>query len=194
MNDFKTVFEEMKLHGMKMPVKAPLIRIDGAGQIFENCFKYFLDGSDYVRLEIYNEVVKWLTNNENRGLFLYGDCGLGKSFIARYVIPAILLKYKRLVVRCYDAQEMNKNIDEILDKPIITLDDIGTEDIAISYGNKRVAFAEIMDSAEKYGKLIIVSTNLQNEAEIKNRYGERVFERIISTTKRIRFSGSSLRR
>jgi DNA replication protein DnaC len=72
------------------------------------------------------------------------------------------------------------------------LDDIGTEDIAVSFGNKRAAFSEIMDAAEKKGKLVIITTNLQKE-EIVQRYKERVYDRIISTTKRIKFSGNSLR-
>ncbi len=71
------------------------------------------------------------------------------------------------------------------------LDDIGTEEVSNVYGNKRLAFAEIMDSAEKYGKLVIVSSNL-TVAEIKKRYGDRVLDRVVATTKRVLFEGGKV--
>jgi len=88
---------------------------------------------------------------------------------------------------------MNRDLDTLLQKHIIALDDIGTESVSVVYGNKRLAFAEVMDAAEKYGKLIIVTSNLRKE-EIIARYGMRIFDRIISTTKRVEFKGLSLRR
>lgn len=186
---------EMKSLGMQVPAERVIIQIQGARTILENCFKYFLsfEKVEFVWQPEYEEVVKWLENNEGKGLFLYGDCGRGKSLLSRYVLPAILLKYCRKVVRVYDVQEMNSNIDEVLNKHILSLDDIGTEELSVNYGNKRLAFAEIMDATEKHGKLIIISTNL-NKEEIIKRYGERVFERIIATTKRVEFKGKSLRK
>lgn len=186
---------EMKSLGMQVPAERVIIQIQGARTILENCFNYFLsfEKVEFVWQPEYEEVVKWLENNEGKGLFLYGDCGRGKSLLSRYVLPAILLKYCRKVVRVYDVQDMNSNIDEVLNKHILSLDDIGTEELSVNYGNKRLAFAEIMDATEKHGKLIIISTNL-NKEEIIKRYGERVFERIIATTKRVEFKGKSLRK
>lgn len=193
-NDFKAICDEMRLHGMQMPSERVNIQISNAKTILENCFRYFLSSNnvEFQNQPEYNEVAKWLENNEGRGLFLFGDCGRGKSMLARYVIPAILLKYTRKVVKVYDVQEMNSRLDEVLSKHIISLDDIGTEELSVSYGNKRLAFAEIIDAVEKYGKLVIVSTNLGKQ-QIIDRYGERIFDRIISTTKRIEFKGKSLR-
>ncbi|MBK5723070.1 hypothetical protein JGH11_19565 [Dysgonomonas sp. Marseille-P4677] len=184
----------MKAHGMAIPTQKVNIQIPDARKILENCFKYFLSfqNVEFAWQPEYKEIAKWLENNNGRGLFLHGDCGRGKSLLARYIIPAILLKYTRKVVAVYDVQEMNRSIDEVLKKHIIALDDIGTEEVSVSYGNKRLAFSEIMDAAEKYGKLVIITTNLNKENIAK--YGERIYDRIVSTTKRIEFKGQSLRK
>ncbi|WP_239059466.1 hypothetical protein [Bacteroides sp. 224] len=194
-NDFKSIYEDMKIHGMPLPAEKVFVQIPNAKTILENCFKYFLSfqNAEFVWQPEYNEVVKWLEDNQGRGLFLFGDCGRGKSLLSRYVIPAILLKYMKRVISVYDIQDMNAKIDEVLRKHIISLDDIGTEELSVNYGNKRLAFAEIMDSVEKRGKLVIVSTNLKKD-EIIGRYGERIYDRIISTTYRIEFKGNSLRK
>lgn len=192
---------EMKSLGMQVPTEKVIVQIPGSRTILENCFKYFLSlqHEEFSWQPEYEEVAKWLENNDGKGLFLYGDCGRGKSLLSRYVLPAILLKYCRKVVRVYDVQEMNSNLDEVLKKHILSLDDIGTEELSVNYGNKRLAFAEIMDAAEKCGKLIIVSTNMGKKGNAETRgiidtYGERVFERIVATTKRIEFKGKSLRK
>lgn len=193
-NEFDEVYGQMKLHGMRLPLGQVDIQIANAETVLRNCFRYFLSlqSLDFTWLPELKEVAEWLTDNKGRGLFLYGDCGRGKSMLVQYVLPAIILKYTRKIVSVYDVQQMNKQIDEALRKHIIAIDDIGTEEITNQYGNKRLAFAEIMDAAEKYGKLVIISTNLKGEDIIK-RYGERVFERIIATTRRIEFKGNSLR-
>ena len=127
-----------------------------------------------------------------RGLFLFGNCGRGKSILCRFALPAILLKYCRKVVTVLDIQDMNRDIDLALSKHILSLDDIGTEEISVKYGERRLAFAEIMDAAEKQGKLVIVSTNL-GESELRERYGDRVLDRVRAITTRVLFTGKSLR-
>lgn len=90
-------------------------------------------------------------------------------------------------------QEMNHKLDEVLTKGIISLDDIGSEEMMIKYGERRLAFAEIMDAAEKSGKIVIVSTNLTSD-QIRSQYGDRVLDRIKAITTRVLFKGDSLRK
>lgn len=193
--EVRNIIESMKVHGMKTPTEKVLIRIPGADQILRNALKYFigLENRNAEWLPEYKQIVEWLENNEGRGLFLYGNCGRGKTVLAQYVIPAILLKYSRKVVVSYDAQQMNLKLDEVLQKKIIGIDDVGTEDILNSFGNKRLAFLEVIDAAEKYGKLLIITSNL-NQEQLIEKYGDRAMDRIISTTKRVLFSGKSLRK
>jgi DNA replication protein DnaC len=155
---------------------------------------YFLsfENKKFVWLPEYNLVANWLENNKGKGLFLYGSVGTGKTFITRYVIPAILLKYKKLVVSSFDMTEVNADPEKVLSKKIIALDDIGTEDASVKFGEKRMVIPEILDEAEKYGKLLLITSNLGSK-ELVSKYGSRIFDRLIETTIGIEFKGNSFR-
>lgn len=184
----------MKAHGMAVPANKVLIRVPDSREILRNAMKYFLSlGQKEMQwLPAYDKVGEWLADNEGRGLFLYGGVGLGKTVLARVVIPAILLKYSRKVVTIYGAQEMNDKLDEVLTKKIVCIDDVGTEDVKVDFGNKRLSLFEVLDSAEKQGKLVIMTSNFTPN-ELTAKYGERVIDRIKAVTKRIVFDGKSFR-
>jgi DNA replication protein DnaC len=117
---------------------------------------------------------------------------MGKTFITRYAIPAILLKYKRLIVSTFDMKEVNADPDKVLSKHIIALDDIGTEELSVNFGEKRMVVPEVLDEAEKYGKLLLITSNFNGEG-ILSKYGNRVFDRLVETTTLIEFKGKSFR-
>lgn len=141
----------------------------------------------------YRPIVDWMTDNKGKGLLMFGGCGLGKSVIGMYILPFLIKDVHKKVVNIFSAQELNQKIDEILKLHIIYIDDIGTEDNLNSYGNKRMPFAELCDAAEKKGKLLILTTNLSID-ELTQRYGDRVVDRLIATTKAVPFIGDSLRK
>lgn len=194
MNEFAEIFEQMKVHGLKVPANKTTIRIPNAKTVLENYMRYFLslEGKEMNWLPQYDLIAEWLEDNHGRGLLLYGSCGLGKTFITRYVITAILLKHCNKVVTSYDMIDVNKEPDKVLSKHIISLDDIGTEDISIKYGEKRSIIPEVLDATEKYGKLLLMTSNLGGEDLIK-KYGNRTFDRMIAVTTRIEFNGKSFR-
>lgn len=195
MKSFETIVKEMRSMQMPLPSDKIQLRLTDASQVLSDGLAYFLalQGREMQWLPEYDEVATWLSANNGRGLFLYGNCGRGKSLLCRYVLPAILLGYYGRVTTIFDTYEMNSNIDFVLSKHIISIDDIGTEEVSNMYGNKRMAFAEVMDAAEKHNKLVMVSTNL-SVGDIRKRYGDRVLDRIKSTTTRILFQGESLRK
>ncbi len=194
MSGFNNILDDMRTHGMRLPQQKIQIAVPHAATILRKALEYFvaMEGRTLVWLPEYDEVARWLSGNRGRGLFMYGSCGRGKTLLCRYVLPAIILKHCRKVVSVFDMNEVNKNIDAVLTKHIISLDDVGTEALSIQYGQRRMAFAEILDAAEKDNKLLIASSNL-NVSEIVNHYDDRVLDRLKSTTVRILFQGDSLR-
>lgn len=141
----------------------------------------------------YRPIVDWMSDNEGRGLLITGGCGLGKTLIAKHILPLLLQDSCKKIVSIFSAQELNTKIDEILKLHIICIDDVGTEELAKIFGNVRCAFSELYDAAEQKGKLLIITTNLTaNELEAK--YGERTIDRLKAITKFVPFTGKSLRK
>lgn len=168
------------------------IAIPNAKDVLSRGLRYFT-GDSARWLPEYNEIVAWLSCNNGRGLLCYGNCGRGKSLICGKIIPLLLNHYCHKIVNCYDAQRMNANIDLVKQKKIIYIDDVGTEDVSVKYGERRMAFPELVDDAEKCGKLLIVTTNL-SLSEISEKYGERTMDRLVAITTWVKFKGESLRK
>lgn len=153
----------------------------------------FFTGNNASWQNEYGGIAAWLVGNKGRGLLCLGNCGRGKTLICGKIIPILLNHYCNKIVSCYDAQQLNANIDAVKQKHIIYIDDIGTEFLSVKYGEKRLAFAELVDEAEKKGKLLIVTTNL-SLSELTQKYGERTVDRLRAITTPVVFKGDSLRK
>lgn len=141
----------------------------------------------------YRPIVDWMSDNEDRGLLITGGCGLGKTLIAKHILPLLLQDSCKKIVSIFSAQELNTKIDDILKLHIICIDDVGTEELAKIFGNVRCAFSELCDAAEQKGKLLIITTNL-TATELEVKYGERTIDRLKAITKFVPFTGKSLRK
>lgn len=190
--DFQQTVERLRDTGFSPVPNAVNISIPDAKSVLWAGIKYFT-GENAQWLPEYQEVVSWLINNEGRGLICFGNCGRGKTLICGKILPLVLNHYCRKIVSCYDSQQMNAELDSVKQKHIIYVDDIGTENLSVKYGEKRLAFAELTDEAEKKGKLLILTTNLSIE-ELGEKYGERTVDRLRAITKTVLFAGESLRR
>lgn len=189
--DFKKAVENLRHTGFSPIPDRVFISIPDARGHLEQGLAYFV-GERYTWLPEYEKVAQWLSNNNGKGLLCFGNCGRGKSVICGKIIPLLLNHYHHKVVSCYDAQTMNNDIDDVKRKHIIYIDDIGIENVSIKFGEKRLAFPEIVDEAEKKGKLLIITTNL-SLAEIEQKYGERTKDRLIAIVDNVLFKGKSLR-
>jgi len=164
----------------------------GAEQYLRLGLNYFCGGAAQW-LPQYAAVAEWLSDNKGRGLLLMGSCGLGKTLIAGKLIPLLLYRYKRIAVIPFTAAQMNAKTDVVMSKRAVYIDDIGTENESVIYGQRRNAFAEVCDNAERKGNMLLLTTNLSVE-ELCKKYGARVYDRLRSITQIVEIKGQSLRK
>lgn len=167
------------------------IKTPNARQILMRGLVHFCGGQTQWLPE-YDAVSSWLENNGGRGILCYGNCGRGKSLITQRIMPVIFQRWHGLIVNNVVATELANRYQEISQYKILSIDDVGTEDIANRYGEKHDYFREIVDLAERKQKLLLISTNFGLK-EIAERYGERTIDRLRAITTTVQFKGGSLR-
>jgi DNA replication protein DnaC len=145
-------------------------------EMFIKAFKYYDRTIEvYNHLSDYDEVIDWMVDTKGRGLILMGECGLGKSTILNYVIPAIFRTKTNKVLKSIPAKELG--IIERNKSPFIIIDDLGTESIKNDYGTKIDAVADAISYAEDSSKTLLMTTNLKPK-ELKERYDDRTLDRL----------------
>ncbi len=165
----------------------------------QECQKLFKDAfmlvdktiKEYKHLDEYNHVISWLTDTQGKGLFLIGNCGRGKSVILTGVLPLIFNAKKGKILKPIPARKLH-NVTEYK-SPFIVIDDIGTEEIVNDYGTKIDAVENAIFEAEDDLKMLLLTSNLDASA-IKERYGERIYDRIKRLCKVVFMKGESLRK
>lgn len=193
-NFFKNAIEQMKDFGYQPNPELVYFDkkdISAKSWIWEG-IRYFT-GDDAKWLKPYDQIADWLENNNGRGLLCFGDCGLGKTLVCGKILPLLINKFYGKVVMCYDCKNINRDIDEMLHKKLIYLDDVGVENESVRYGERRQCFVELVDEAEKKGKLLILTTNLSIE-QLAEKYGNRTVDRLKAITKTVLFEGNSMRK
>ena len=145
-------------------------------EMFIKAFKYYDRTIDkYEHLSSYDEIIDWMVDTKGRGLMLMGECGLGKSTILNFVIPAIFRTKTNKVLKSIPAKELaavERNV-----APFIIIDDLGTESIKNDYGTKIDAVADAISYAEDSSKTLLITTNLSPQG-LKTRYDERTLDRL----------------
>ena len=145
-------------------------------EMFVKAFKHYDRTIDtYTHLPAYDEIIDWLVDTKGRGLMLMGECGLGKSTILNYVIPAIFRTKTNKSLKSISAKDLG-----IIEKSITTfiiIDDLGTESIKNDYGTKIDAVADAISYAEDSSKTLLITTNLSGKS-LKERYDERTLDRL----------------
>lgn len=144
--------------------------------MFIKAFKHYDRTIDvYEHLPTYDMIIDWLCDNKGRGLMLMGKCGLGKSTILNYVIPAIFRTKMNKVLRSVPAKEIGAI--EKNDSLFIIIDDLGTESIKNDYGTKIDGVCDAISYAEDASKTLLITTNLDGDA-LKLRYDKRTVDRL----------------
>ena len=144
--------------------------------MFIKAFKHYDRTIDvYEHLPTYDLIIDWLCDNKGRGLMLMGKCGLGKSTILNYVIPAIFRTKTNKVLRSIPAKEIGAI--EKNDSLFIIIDDLGTESIKNDYGTKIDGVCDAISYAEDASKTLLITTNLDGDA-LNLRYDKRTVDRL----------------
>jgi DNA replication protein DnaC len=145
-------------------------------EMFIKSFEYYdRTVEKYEHLPAYDEIIDWMVDTKGKGLMLMGECGLGKSTILNFVIPAIFRTKTNKILRSVPAKELGA-VDRNK-APFIIIDDLGTESIKNDYGTKIDAVADAISYAEDSSKTLLITTNLTPQA-LKERYDERTLDRL----------------
>jgi len=165
---------------------------DECKKLFEEAFR-LVDKTitEYKYLDEYNHIISWLSDTKGKGLFLIGNCGRGKSVIITGVLPLIFNAKKGKILKPIAARKLHKITE--YPTPFIVIDDIGTEEIINDYGTKIDAVENAIFEAEDDLKLLLLTSNL-DASSIKERYGERIYDRIKRLCKVVFMTGESLRK
>lgn len=135
-------------------------------------------------------------------LYLYGGTGLGKTHLSLAIAREVLQKGYNVIydsainlMHILDQEQFRRTKDSsdtlpsILECDLLILDDFGTEfDTAFS----RSMLYTIINSRVNARKPMIVNTNLTTQ-EVKDRYGDRILSRLISSSRILPFFGGDIR-
>lgn len=201
--DFKSAVTRLRTEGFDMYPDRVRIHISDARAKLMAGLRFFL-GEDAQWLSCYEQIAAWMTDNQGRGLLCVGNCGLGKTLICNNILPAIILSDCRKVMAAFSALDINDRTQEVMRNKLAVIDDIGTEPEAVRFGERHLAFSEIVDNAEKKSNLLVITTNLRTSHKIgqdgnllpsiEDKYGIRTLDRLKAITKVVKFTGSSFRK
>jgi len=192
MEKIGNLLERLKDTGFEMPNRV-FIKVADARKRLANGLRYMLaqQGEKPQWLPEYELIADWLSDNKGKGLLLAGSCGRGKTLVATRILPLFFAE-RHLFYNLFNSYELNSRQNEVFRCKILCIDDLGVENESIKYGERRNVFTELIDSVEKKGKLLVVTTNLTQD-EIVEKYGTRTLDRLFSCCKIVTFSGRSLR-
>ncbi|MFA9466548.1 MAG: ATP-binding protein [Velocimicrobium sp.] len=139
-------------------------------------------------------------------LLLYGNTGVGKTFLANCIAKELLdtahtvvyltafelfdILEKNKFSKSYDEKsEMNEKFQYILHSDLLIIDDLGTE-LVNSFSSSQVYLC--INERHLNQKSTIISTNLSLD-DISSVYSERVFSRIISDYQLLKIVGEDIR-
>lgn len=159
--------------------------------------KEFLEDNGYFRSnpEVFDAIVRYgakeLEYSNVRGLFLKGDCGIGKTLglsylAAKFGFPMISAVDYEEAYLSKSREEFNEFVDalDFFGRPAkaIVIDDLGAESLTVTkYGTAINVMAYVLDRRyrigfQREGCRTLIACNL-SDAELRDRYGVRIDSR-----------------
>lgn len=154
------------------------------------------------------KAAKWLSGKYKSGLLLYGSaCGTGKTTLGNamctlvnYMFDSCYSQYRKTVYRTTAINlvkvysENQEQYNRLVTQELLFIDDLGTEPASIKiYGNEFSPVTEMLYARYDRNRWTVVTSNLSDE-QIKERYGERIDDRLREMFDKIHFQGKSYRK
>lgn len=142
---------------------------------------------------------------EPGNLLLYGNTGVGKTFLTNCIAKELLDRSYTVVyltsVKLFDILETNKfdhdlsrtekdtSLSYILSSDLLIIDDLGTE-LNNSFTSSQLYYC--IDTRLTHHRSTIISTNLSFD-DLREQYSERIFSRITSNYTLLKITGDDIR-
>ncbi|MCD8154462.1 MAG: ATP-binding protein [Clostridiales bacterium] len=151
----------------------------------------------------YDTARRFVQNFDNRfeNLFLYGDTGVGKTFLSHCIARELLASaqcvlyfsaydlFDEMAGSTFSAKDKNTNEELLYSCDLLIIDDLGTE-LTNSFVSSRLFLC--INERIMRRKSTIISTNLTLK-DFSSTYSERTFSRIASSYQLIRLIGKDIR-
>jgi len=171
--------------------------------VFIECFtrydKTITEQHPLLWLPEYDKVLDWMADNQGKGLFMFGNCGRGKSKIIMGVLIPVFVAFGKYLPGFHASLLPSKspvydnwNYELYQKWKFSYIDELGTEAMVNNYGERFEPFNEIINVAEQDLNILVISSNMTPEQFLK-RYGNRSMDRINRLCKIVEFKGDSLR-
>lgn len=168
-------------------------------------------GGGYVddNADAIGDAARWLTAPNTPGLYISGTVGNGKTTLLYAIADTVNVMTNQLprdeygkapwvsIVNASDliraARRDDDTLTEICRKPMLALDDLGSEQVEVrTYGNIVNPAVELLAYRYKMRLFTIVTTNLQ-PSEVRALYGDRIADRLNEMMTRITIKVTSYR-
>ena len=190
---YQEEIEKYRQEGVEMIPRPLHFRISQAQESLMEGLKFVMRHKvDW--LKEYDEIADWLSDNKEKGLFLIGPVGVGKTEICMKVLPLMFRHALKLILTRMSAIDLNvpDRYKAAKSHKLLVVDDVGTESPYNDYGTVHDVFSEVVDGIEKNGVLLIATSNLSDE-ELETKYGARTMDRIKANMRIVIFDENSLR-
>lgn len=148
---------------------------------------------NFVWFPEYDNVLNWMVGS-NKGMFITGSPGVGKTNIITKVVPTLFKMKYDMIVRPISSDKIKDNWNVIENSPVVVIDDVGDEKIIVEkYGISRYwMFNDVVRLCEDRSKTLFLTSNLTKNGMIE-RYKERTVNRLDYLVTAFRIKGASQR-